>query len=247
MPWVPSRGRSGASGRRLQARGRGTGAGLPAGHLNPAAALWDAPPRVLLCPPPPPSGTSRQDAVLFGSGHLVPPHLLQGQLVSSAGEGGAPPGAASPPAGSVGTRGGRRAASQPLSPGAVSARRRMLARPRSHTPGRTFRVPYFHTTEQSGLAGQGIGPGWCSCRKVAVGVLECPFWSHFAHNRGQNSAVLGACLEGLRAPRDLTGSAYFSDQSRQLLLSWVVTPTAGNPGSEQATSTAAFPPVCARG
>lgn len=86
-------GRLGASGRGLRASGRGAGAGRPAGHLNAAAAGRDAPP---CTPRPAPSaspqtvGTGRQDAVLLGSGHLVPPHLLQGQLVSGAGDGGAP-------------------------------------------------------------------------------------------------------------------------------------------------------------
>lgn len=94
----------------------------------------------------PPSGTSRQDAVLLGSGHLVPPRLLQGQLVSRAGEGSAP----APDsflrsgrrAGILGTTNPTAATPQHLNPGSFSGAGRKLK-----TDGRCL--------GESALAGQG--------------------------------------------------------------------------------------------
>lgn len=78
----------GAGAPGLGPRDRGGPAG---GAFKPRCCrLEHTAPRSPASASPPPSGASRQDAVLLGSGHLVPPRLLQGQLVSRPGEGSAP-------------------------------------------------------------------------------------------------------------------------------------------------------------
>lgn len=74
----------GAGAPGLGLRGRGGRAG---GAFKPCCCTALHPPPSIS---PPPSGNSQQDAVLLGSGRPVPPRLLQGQLVSGAGEGSAP-------------------------------------------------------------------------------------------------------------------------------------------------------------
>ena len=77
-----ARGRSGARGRGLKAMVCAVGAGRPAGHLNSGDRRLGARAQlcILLCFGFA-SGTAGQDAVFLGAGRLVPPRLLQGQLV----------------------------------------------------------------------------------------------------------------------------------------------------------------------
>uniref|UniRef100_A0A8C4KYC7 Solute carrier family 37 member 2 n=1 Tax=Equus asinus TaxID=9793 RepID=A0A8C4KYC7_EQUAS len=76
------RGQSGARGRGLPASGCGARAGRPAGHLNHADCPLGTRARLcaLLRPPSALRVPAGQDAIFLGSGCLVPPRLLQGQL-----------------------------------------------------------------------------------------------------------------------------------------------------------------------
>lgn len=86
-----ARGRSGARGRGLKATVCGVGAGRPAGHLNSGDCQLGARAQlcILLCFGFA-SGIAGQDAVFLGAGRLVPPRLLQGQLVRGPAGWGAP-------------------------------------------------------------------------------------------------------------------------------------------------------------
>lgn len=92
----------GAGAPGLGLRGRGGRAG---GAFKPCCRTALHPPRSTS---PLASGSRQQDAVLLGSGHPVPPRLLQGQLVSGAagGKRAGPTASLRPgqPAGSLGTR-----------------------------------------------------------------------------------------------------------------------------------------------
>lgn len=135
----------GAGAPGLGPRDRGGPAG---GAFKPRCCrLQHTAPRSPASTSPPPSGASWQDAVLLGSGHLVPPRLLQGQLVSRA-WGGKRAGPGQLPFGPGGGQGSwgpgtrQRATPQHLNPGSFSGPGRKVT-----TDGRCQGEP--------ALAGQG--------------------------------------------------------------------------------------------